>query len=171
LHRRPDLNLTAIRGNVGTRLQKLEDRGLDAIILAQAGLERLGLSEHITELLDPLWMLPAVGQGALGLECRSDDAVTLNVLRLLNDEPTRQAVLGERALLRGLGGGCLVPIGTQSLIEGNRLRLRAAVLAPDGSRRVAAETNGLAEDAEQIGSTLADRMLAGGARELLAMPR
>jgi hydroxymethylbilane synthase len=171
LHRRPDLKLTAIRGNVGTRLQKLDEQNLDAIILAQAGLERLGLSAHITEILDPLWMLPAVGQGALGLECRSDDSTTMNVLGQLNDAPTRQAVLAERALLRGLGGGCLVPIGARAVIDADRLILRAAVLAPDGSRRVAGNAEGLAVDAEQIGLALAEHMLVEGARELLAMQR
>jgi len=171
LHRRPDLKLTAIRGNVGTRLHKLDEQNLDAIILAQAGLERLGLSSNITEILDPLWMLPAVGQGALGLECRSDDRTTLTVLELLNDAPTRQAVLAERALLRGLGGGCLVPIGARAVIDGYRLTLHAAVLAPDGSRRVADEAEGPAVDAEQIGQALAERMLEQGARELLAMQR
>ncbi len=171
LHRRPDLKMAAIRGNVGTRLQKLDGQNLDAIILAQAGLERLGLSEHITEILDPLWMLPAIGQGALGLECRSDDSSTLTVLGPLNDAPTRQAVLAERALLRGLGGGCLVPIGARAVIDGDRLKLRAAVLAPDGSRRVAGNAEGSAVDAEQIGLALADHMLQEGARELLAMQR
>jgi hydroxymethylbilane synthase len=171
LHRRPDLKMTPIRGNVGTRLSKLDEQGLDAIILAQAGLERLGLSTHITEILDPLWMLPAVGQGALGLECRTDDSATLNILGQLNDGPTRQAVLAERALLRGLGGGCLVPIGARAVIVGDRLTLSAAVLAPDGSRRVADETEGPAVDAEQIGQALAERMWEQGARELLAMER
>jgi len=171
LHRRPDLKMTAIRGNVGTRLQKLNEQDLDAIILAQAGLERLGLSEHITEILDPLWMLPAVGQGALGLECRDDDSATLTILGQLNDAPARQAVLAERAMLRGLGGGCLVPIGARAVIVGDRLTLRAAVLAPDGSRRVADEAEGPAVDAERIGQTLAERMLEQGARELLAMQR
>ena len=97
LHRRPDLKLTTIRGNVETRLRKLDEQGLDAIILAQAGLERLGLATHITEVLDPSWMFPAVGQGALGLECRADDAATRELLEPLNDGRTRQAVLAERA--------------------------------------------------------------------------
>jgi len=171
LHRRPDLKLTAIRGNVGTRLNKLDEQNLDAIILAQAGLERLGLSEHITEILDPSWMLPAVGQGALGLECRSDDPATLAILGQLNDAPTQQAVLAERALLRGLGGGCLVPIGARAVIKGDLLTLRAAVLAPDGSRRVAGKAEGWDVDAERIGLALADHMLQQGARELLAMQR
>ncbi len=169
LHRRPDLKLTTIRGNVETRLRKLDEQNLDAIILAQAGLERLGLAAHITELLDPSWMFPAVGQGALGLECRADDAAVLAVLGPLNDGPTRAAVLAERALLRGLGGGCLVPIGARAVVERDRLTLWAVVLAPDGSRREADEAEGPATEAETIGKTLADRMLAHGARELLAM--
>jgi hydroxymethylbilane synthase len=168
LHRRPDLQLVNIRGNVETRLRKLDEQGLDAIILAQAGLERLGLGEHITEILDPSWMLPAVGQGALGLECRTDDPTTLALLAPLNDDPTRQAVLAERALLRTLGGGCLVPIGTSTRVEDGRLDLRAAVLSADGLRRVAGELAGPAGEAEDIGRRLAERLLQEGARELLA---
>src|SRR5204863_3275568 len=103
LHRRPDLKLIDMRGNVETRLRKLVEQNLDATILAQAGLVRLGLADHITEILDPSWMLPAVGQGALGLECRTDDAATRALLDKLNDPPTRWAVLAERAMLRGLG--------------------------------------------------------------------
>jgi hydroxymethylbilane synthase len=169
LHRRPDLQLTAIRGNVETRLRKLDEQGLDAIILAQAGLERLGLASHITEVLDPSWMLPAVGQGALGLECRADDQEVLAVLGPLNHAPTRQAVLAERALLRGLGGGCLVPIGARAVVERERLHLSAAVLAPDGSRRVADVAHGSASEAEDVGRELAEYMLARGAREILAV--
>jgi hydroxymethylbilane synthase len=167
LHRRPHLQIAAIRGNVETRLRKLNEQALDAIILAQAGLERLGLASHITEILDPSWMLPAVGQGALGLECRADDREALAVLAPLNDAPTRQAVLAERALLRGLGGGCLVPIGARGAVEADRLHLSAAVLAPDGSRRVADSARGLAAEAENIGRELAGRLLAQGAREVL----
>lgn len=169
LHRRPDLKLIAIRGNIETRLRKLDDQGLDAIVLARAGLERLGLAAHITEILDAFWMLPAVGQGALGLECRTDDEAVLAMLGPLNDGPTRSAVLAERALLRGLGGGCLVPIGAQGFVVGDKLLLRAAVLAPDGSRRVLDADEGLARDAEEVGRRLAERMLRQGARELLAM--
>src|SRR5262249_36259016 len=108
LHRRPDLRVVDIRGNVETRPRKLRDQGLDATVLAQAGLERLGKGGVITELLDPEWMLPAVGQGALGLECRDEDAETLSLVRRLDHTPTRQAVLAERALLSALGGGCMV---------------------------------------------------------------
>jgi hydroxymethylbilane synthase len=170
LHRRPDLQLVDVRGNVGTRLAKLDGEGLDALILAQAGLERLGLGSHVTEILDPQWMLPAVGQGALGLECRADDAATRALLAPLNDPPTRQAVLAERALLRGLGGGCLVPIGAAAIVRDGRLSLRGVVLPPDGSARVAAEESGPADDAEAVGARLAAALLAAGARELLARP-
>src|SRR6185503_4045485 len=98
-----------MRGNVDTRLRKLVEQDLDATILAQAGLVRLGLAEQITEVLDQSWMFPAVGQGALGLECRADDGATLGLLDRLNHGPTRWSVLAERAMLRGLGGGCQVP--------------------------------------------------------------
>jgi hydroxymethylbilane synthase len=171
LHRRPDLRVVNLRGNVETRLRKLTDEGLDAIILAQAGLERLGLESAITELLDPAWMLPAVGQGALGLECRTNDRETYTLLRPLNDEPTERAVLAERSLLRSLGGGCLLPLGVRARIEGERLHLSAAVLTPDGVQRVAGETSGLAADAEAVGRNLAELLLAKGAREVLAAVR
>ncbi|HEY7158576.1 MAG TPA: hydroxymethylbilane synthase [Gemmataceae bacterium] len=170
LHRRPDLMLANLRGNVETRLRKLDEQNLDAIILAEAGLQRLGLASAVTEILDPQWMLPAVGQGALGLECRTEDAVTRRLLDHLNDGPSRQAVLAERALLRGLGGGCLVPIGASARVEGERLMLRGVVLSPDGKQRVAAETNGAAIEAEAIGQQLAETLLASGARALLRAP-
>ncbi len=168
LHRRPDLNLVNLRGNVETRLRKLDEQNLDAIILAEAGLVRLGLESAITELLDPQWMLPAVGQGALGLECSTDDAITLGLLDRLNDWATRQAVLAERALLRELGGGCLLPLGASSRVEGERLRLRAAVLSADGKQRIATEHRGTTENAEAVGQQLAQMMLASGARELFS---
>jgi hydroxymethylbilane synthase len=111
LHCRPDLKLIDIRGNVDTRLRKLAEQNLDATILAQAGLVRLGLAERVTEILDPNWMFPAVGQGALGLECRDADHATRLRLDRLNEAPTRWSVLAERAMLRGLGGGCQVRSG------------------------------------------------------------
>jgi hydroxymethylbilane synthase len=171
LHRRPDLQLVNVRGNVGTRLSRLDGSDLDALILAQAGLERLGLGANITELLDPLWMLPAVGQGALGLECRADDKTTRSLLAPLNDAATRQAVLAERAMLRGLGGGCLVPVGAAAAVRDGRLALRGVVLPPDGTARVAAEESGPAEESEAVGGRLAEALLAAGARELLTRPR
>jgi hydroxymethylbilane synthase len=112
-------------------------------------------------------MLPAVGQGALGLECRADDAATRGLVEALNDAATRQAVLAERALLRALGGGCLVPLGALGEVAGGRLTLRAAVLSPDGARRVAEEAGGPALEAEEVGRRLAEGLLARGARALL----
>ncbi len=167
LHRRPDLHLVDLRGNVDTRLRKLEEQRLDAIVLAEAGLLRLGLHSVVTELLDPQWMLPAIGQGALGLECRSQDVPVLDLLDRLNHRATRQAVLAERALLRGLGGGCLVPIGASTRIVGERLHLRGAVLSTNGDRRIMAEHEGDASDAEAIGRQLAEILLTSGAAELL----
>lgn len=169
LHRRPDLQLVNLRGNVETRLRKLDDQNLDAIVLAEAGLRRLGLESAITESLDPQWMLPAVGQGALGLECRTDDATTLALLDQLNHIPTRQAILAERALLRGLGGGCLVPIGASSRVESEKLMLRGVVLSPEGQQRVVAEHSGAASAAEVIGQQLAEILLASGASEVLSL--
>lgn len=167
LQRRPDLKLVNLRGNVETRLRKLEDQGLDAIVLAEAGLVRLGLQQHITEILDRSWMLPAVGQGALGLECRTDDLPTRSLLEHLNHAETQAAVLAERAMLRGLGGGCAVPIGAASNVANGILTLRGVVLPPDGSQRVEAETAGPLEKCESLGERLARELLARGARELL----
>jgi hydroxymethylbilane synthase len=169
LNRRPDLRLVDIRGNVETRLRKLAEQDLDALILAQAGLERLGLGEAITEVLDPSWMVAAVGQGALGLECRAADAATLALLQGLNDPATRHAVFAERAMLLALGGGCQVPIGGHAEVRGSELALRGTVLPPDGKQRIAATITGPAEHAETLGRQLAAVLLAQGARELLAV--
>jgi len=170
LHRRPDLRLVDIRGNVETRLRKLDEQGLDALILAQAGLERLGLGAQITEILDPSWMLPAVGQGALGLECRSGDVETLELLRQLDDLATRQAVLAERAFLRAMGGGCQVPMGARATVSGGSLALRAVVLRPDGSMRLEADSAGAIDDAERLGEAVAQKLRDQGAGTLLAVP-
>jgi hydroxymethylbilane synthase len=157
-----------IRGNVETRLRKLDEQGLDALVLAQAGLERLGLGREITHVLDPAWMIPAVGQGALGLECRADDTDSFQLLRQLDHTPTRHAVLAERAFLFALGGGCLVPFGALAMVEGAALTLRGVVLPPDGSQRVEGSVSGPAQDAEALGRKLAEQLLAGGAQALLA---
>ena len=167
LHRRPDLKLIDIRGNVDTRLRKLVEQDLDATILAEAGLVRLGLAEHITEILDASWMFPAVGQGALGLECRTDDSATRAILDRLNDAPTRWTVLAERQMLRGLGGGCQVPIGAVTRIAEGSLTLRGVVLPPDGSQRIEAEIAGPMEQAETLGQAVADQLRRQGAEELL----
>ncbi len=168
LNRRPDLHLVEIRGNVDTRLRKLVGQNLDATILAEAGLKRLGLAAHIVEILDEAWMLPAVGQGALGIECRADDAATLDVLRPLNDAATRAAVLAERAMLRTLGGGCHVPIGARGAVREGQLHLKGTVLSPDGRRRIDAERIGAADDGDNLGVDLANELLTLGARNLLA---
>lgn len=167
LHRRPDLRVESVRGNVETRLRKLDEQGLDGLLLAEAGLRRLGLERHITEILDRAWMLPAVGQGALGLECRADDAATRALLDPLNDAPTRAAVLAERAFLRRLGGGCLVPFGALGEVAAGVLHLTGAVLSADGVRRIAGESSGPVEDPEALGNALAERLLDRGARDLL----
>jgi hydroxymethylbilane synthase len=163
LHRRPDLKVTDIRGNVETRLRKLHESGLDATILAEAGLLRLGLESAITEVLDPAWMLPAVGQGALGLECRADDREALAVVDALNHLPTRRAVLAERAMLSALGGGCQVPMGVVSRADGDVLTLRGAVVRPDGGARVETEGSGPADQPESVGRRVAEELLARGA--------
>jgi hydroxymethylbilane synthase len=171
LHRRPDLKLVDMRGNVETRLRKLAEQDLDALVLAQAGLERLGLADVIGEILDPQWMLPAVGQGALGLECRAGDERARGLVERLNHRPTRQAVLAERAFLRKLGGGCLVPVGALAEETGDGvLNLRAAVLSPDGRQRVAGSAAGAFGAAEELGERLADDFLARGAGALLVRP-
>jgi hydroxymethylbilane synthase len=167
LYRRPDLEMADMRGNVETRLAKLMGGGLTAIILAQAGLERLGLQSHITEILDTAWMLPAVGQGALGLECRADDADTRQLLSKIDDAATHATVLAERSLLRGLGGGCQVPVGAVSTREEKNLRLRGVVLSPDGRQRVTGEKIATHDKAEWLGHSLAEDLLARGARALL----
>jgi hydroxymethylbilane synthase len=167
LHRRPDLKLIDIRGNVETRLRKLAEQNLDATILAEAGLVRLDLAEQITEILDAAWMYPAVGQGALGLECRTADFDTIAILERLNDAPTRWAVLAERAMLRGLGGGCQVPIGAVTRIADGMLTLRGVVLPPNGSQRVEAEITGPMDQAESLGRQVADQLRGIGAEELL----
>jgi hydroxymethylbilane synthase len=165
LWRRPDLRLVDIRGNVETRLRKLTEEGLDALILARAGLERLELAAEITEVLDAAWMLPAVGQGALGLECRADDRASRDLLAQLDDVATHNAVLAERAFLRALGGGCQVPIGALATAAGDRVQLRGAVLSPDGKERIEGQREGA--HSEGVGQQLAEDVLQRGARRLL----
>ena len=167
LNRRPDLKLIDLRGNVETRLRKLAEQDLDAIILAEAGLVRLGLADRVTEVLDSSWMLPAVGQGAIGLECRADDAETRHLVEALNDPATWRRVSAERAMLYALGGGCLVPIGVASRVEDGVLTVRGAVLSADGRRRVVATHVGPATTPLAVGQELAAMLLAEGAAEIL----
>jgi hydroxymethylbilane synthase len=167
LNRRRDLRIVDLRGNVETRLRKLREQDLDAIVLAEAGLLRLGLADAITEILDARWMLPAVGQGAIGLECRAEDGNTRHCVEAVNDPATWAAVRAERAMLWGLGGGCLVPIGALTTVEGHLMTLRGAVLSPDGSRRIVDTHRGPTAEPLNVGSELAARLLSAGARELL----
>lgn len=167
LNRRPDLKLVELRGNVDTRIRKLTEQNLDAIILAEAGLVRLGLEGHVTEILDDEWMLPAVGQGAIGLECRADDEFAREAVGGVSDPDTWARVTAERAMLAALGGGCLVPIGATSAVERGLLTVRGAVLSADGRRRVVATHTGRAEAPLAVGQELAARLLAEGAGEVL----
>jgi len=170
-HVRPDIQVGDVRGNVDTRLQKLDDGHFDALVLAEAGLRRLGLEGLISQVLPTEIMLPAVGQGALGIECRTDDAATLAFLALLDDSATRLAVTAERALLEELRGGCMAPIGALGHVMASQLHLSAVVLSADGARRLAANNNGLLADAESLGRRVAEMLLAQGAAELIASSR
>jgi len=163
---RPDLNVVSIRGNVDTRLRKLDEGRYDAIVLAGAGLRRLGWEERIAELLPVETMCPAVGQGALAIETREEGTAT-DVCRQLDDPSTRVAVTAERAVLAALGGGCQVPIGAHATTGGEGLHLRAVVLSPDGRRVVSREADGPLAEAAAIGSELRAALLGEGAQEIL----
>ena len=165
---RPDLQIEPVRGNVDTRLRKLEEGGFDAVILAAAGLHRLGYRARITEHLPAELVLPAVGQGALAIETRADDRAVSELVRALDHEPTRQACDAERAFLKGLGGGCLVPIAAHARIESDVLTLAGLVASTDGQEIVRGELAGRIEDAETIGQALADELIAQGADRILA---
>jgi len=169
LHIRPDLRLVPLRGNVDTRLRKLESGDLDAIILAAAGLKRLGLFGRITQIIPSHQILPAVGQGALGLEARRDDAQTLTLLQFLNHESTEVAVSAERAFLKELEGGCQVPIAGFASLNGTNLHLRGMVASLDGTTVIADEVTGEKGQSEAIGMRLARRLLDAGADEILSL--
>jgi hydroxymethylbilane synthase len=164
---RRDVTLLPIRGNVETRLGKLASENLDGLILAHAGLYRLGLTDAIAEVLDQDWMLPAVGQGALGIECRQNDADTHALVAQLNHVPTLCAVTAERGLLRGLGGGCQIPLGALAICQGESVHLRAAALHANGTSRIFGDISGSATCAEKLGYELAQDLIHKGARELL----
>jgi hydroxymethylbilane synthase len=171
LHVRPDLTILDIRGNVETRLKKLDDGEFDAIVLAAAGLTRLGFADRMTFILPQSIMLPAVGQGALGLETRDDDSVARTLVEPLTDAATHAAVLAERSLLHALRGGCLAPVGALAQVEDSVLKLEAVVLSGDGQRRISADAAGRPEDAIHIGEQVAEELLVQGAAELIASSR
>jgi hydroxymethylbilane synthase len=165
---RPDVEVRELRGNVDTRLRKLDAGDYDAIILASAGLRRLGFAERISAALSTEEMLPAVGQGALGIETRADDADANELVSLLEDARTRAACEAERALLRSLGGGCLVPIAAHATVGGGRLRVEGLVADPEGARVLREAVEDDLAGAVRAGEALAARLRERGADELLA---
>ncbi len=174
LHARPDLQMVDVRGNVDTRLRKLADGDFAALVLAEAGLKRLGLSKHITHVLPKSLMLPAIGQGALGLETRDDDVATRKAVALLNDLQTQCSVIGERTLLATLRGGCLAPVGAFGRIDGSgELHLEAVVLSHDGQKRIVASGVSAATlpAAITLGRTVAESLLSQGAADLIQASR
>lgn len=166
---RGDLDVKELRGNVDTRLRKLDEGQYDALVLAAAGLNRLGLKNRITNLIDPDDMLPAVGQGALAIETRADDQETRKLVELIDHAPTRLACEGERALLRTLGGGCQLPIAAHGVMKGRDLHLQGLVASVDGTQLIRDRISGAADDAESLGQALAERLLHLGADDLLAI--
>jgi len=164
---RPDLDIRDLRGNVNTRLRKLDDGEYDAIILASAGLLRLEMSERISDYIEPEVMLPANGQGAVGIECRTDDEDIKALLAPLEDLATRQRVLAERAMNKTLEGGCQVPIGSYAVIQGDQLHLRGLVGAVDGSEIIRSEITGSLDQGEALGQQLAQTLLSQGAADIL----
>lgn len=164
---RPDLVIEPVRGNVDTRLRKLDEGSFDAIVLAAAGLHRLGHANRITEHLSEDFMLPAVGQGALAIETRADDPAINVIVNSLDHEATRLACRAERAFLKGLGGGCLVPIAAHATIKDGTMVLAGLVASPDGSEALRDRQIGPSSDAGAIGQRLADELLSRGADRIL----
>jgi hydroxymethylbilane synthase len=164
---RPDLEILDLRGNVNTRLAKLDAGDYDAIVLASAGLKRLGMAERITCAMEPEDMLPAIAQGVIGIECRSDDATVKSLIEPLNHAGTGLQVQAERAMNAGLAGGCQAPVAGFSLIMEDRLELRGLVGWPDGSSIVRGEIDGPADAAASLGRQLALELLERGARSIL----
>jgi len=167
---RPDLKIESLRGNVDTRLRKALDGQYDAIVLAGAGLIRLGLDKHVTEWLSLDLMLPAPGQGALAVQCRSSDQTTLSLLAALEDEATRKAVTAERVFLSGLGGGCAVPVAAYAAVTSDQfsvISLMGLIISEDGKKVV--KVTSLGVDALQLGDELAQQAISQGANEILAM--
>jgi len=166
---RPDLKIETIRGNVQTRLQRMEEQGMDGTMLAYAGLKRLGMAEHAREVLEPTTMLPAVGQGILAIEVRSEDAATKARVERLEDPAARAAAVGERGFLRRLEGGCQVPIAAHTFREdGDIIRLAGLVSSLDGRTQFTGERRGPASSSEALGIDLAEELLGQGAGAVLA---
>jgi hydroxymethylbilane synthase len=167
-HLYPNLNLQTLRGNVDTRLRKLDADDFDAIILAAAGLKRLGYENRITEFLEDDIMISAVGQGALGIVCRSTDNITQHFLEVLDHAATRTTVTAERGLLRALGGSCQVPVAGKATLQGDRLRIKGLIASLDGRRVIADELSGSDARPAELGVQLGQKLLAMGAGDILA---
>jgi hydroxymethylbilane synthase len=167
-HRFPSLSIVMLRGNVDTRLRKLDAGEYDGIILAVAGLKRLGHASRITQVLDDDVMVSAVGQGALGIVCRAGDGTTLQRLEPLDHNPTRTAVTAERGLLRALGGSCQVPVAGRATLAAGKLTIKGLIASLDGTRVITDELTGEPQHAEQLGIEVGQRMLSKGAGEILA---
>ena len=164
----PDCRTVTLRGNVGTRLDKLDSENMDAIVLAAAGLKRLGLGYRVKQFLSTIQSLPAVGQGAIGIECRSSDSTVRDLIRVLHHEPTAICVTAERAFNHRLNGGCQVPIGGYAELFGDKIKLKGMVASPLGKPVVESEIEGPLIKAEQLGMDLADRLLSLGADRILS---
>lgn len=165
---RPDLKIVDLRGNVDTRLRKLDEGQMDAIILAAAGLERLGYHDRIKEVIPAATCIPAVGQGALAIECRSDNEEVRTMLDFLNDLPTKQATDAERAFLGLIEGGCQVPIGVHAVVNDGLLEAEAIIASLDGSTVLRDKITGPADEAAALGKALGEKMLVGGGQKILS---
>lgn len=168
LRRRPDVRIVPIRGNVQTRLRKLDEENMDATLLAYAGLVRMKMEDVATEVLDPADCLPAIGQGILAVETKDDDGATNRRITALDDRAARAAALTERAFLRKLQGGCQVPIAGHAVIDGDRLSMKGLVASLDGTLVFEDTTEGSVDDGEALGTELAERLLGRGADKVLA---
>ena len=168
---RPDLEIIEARGNVDTRIRRMREGRWDAVVLARAGLARLGRLDEITEVLPASTMLPAIGQGALAIVTRADDGAVRDRVSHLDDPPSHRAVLAERALLDLLEAGCRAPVAGLARVQSDSLRLAGAVFSPDGSRTLREEAEGPEADAESLGREVARRLLARGAADLIALAR
>ena len=163
----PDVNIVSLRGNIDTRLKKIETENLTGVILAAAGMKRMGLAEKITQFLPVETMLPAVGQGALGLQIRKADVDLAKICARLNDAKTATEVAAERSFLRALGGGCRLPIAALGKLDGQMLTLEGMIAAPNGSTMIREKISGAKEEAEELGKKLAEIILEKGGKKLL----
>ncbi len=168
---RPDLTMVPVRGNVGTRIEKAHGTDLDGVIVAAAGVHRLGLQPNITEYLDPEVFVPEAGQGSLAVESRADDARTREVVAVVDDPAARAEVTAEVVAVRALGGGCVSPFATHARVDGDRLHLRGMLVTPDGARAVRASVSGSSSEPEEVARLLVQRLHEAGAEDILNAER